>query len=151
MLAPMLAAVMAAAPAPPVIAVPSPPPVVLVPVHPSHPAIQAPRPPAPTVVRPPQPRRPAQDYVTPDDYTAAALAGRHEGWVAFILDVGPNGRVHGCRITRSSGVSILDSVTCAIMVRRARFTPAIDSNGQPAAGSIAQEIEWRLPGGAERG
>jgi protein TonB len=136
---------------PPVAVVNSAPPPVLIPVHPTHPAIRAPLPPPPVLVRAPEPRLPAQEYVRPEDYPASALADRAQGRVAFTLDVGPNGRAHGCRITRSSGSSALDSATCRIMVRRARFTPAIDSNGRPAGASVAQDIEWRLPSAAERG
>jgi periplasmic protein TonB len=140
----------AAAPPPPIISAPSPPPPMIVPspliVQPP----PAPPPPA-KVLRPPEPRRPAQAYVTRDDYPASALRMGAEGRVAFTLDVGPNGCVHGCTITRSSGSSALDSATCAIMVRRARFTPAIDSHGNPASGRARQEIEWRLPVPAERG
>ena len=155
------AALVLLAQSPPVAVSNSPPPIVAVPVHPGTPgyAIPAPFPPPPpsppaaTIVRQPQHRRSPQDYVTPDEYPASALARNEEGRVAFRLDVGPNGRVTGCAITGSSGSSALDSATCAIMVRRARFTPAGDSNGMPAPGQASGEIEWVLPEkpGAERG
>ena len=103
------------------------------------------------IMRAPQPRRSAQDYLSADDYPASALAAREEGRVGFVLAVGPNGRVHGCIVTRSSGSAALDSTTCALMRRRARFTPAIDSNGQPGSAMLTQEVEWTLPNGAERG
>jgi hypothetical protein len=31
------------------------------------------------------------------------------------------------------------------MRRRARFTPAMDSNGNPAAGTVDDQIAWHLP------
>jgi periplasmic protein TonB len=132
-----------------------PPPIISVPSYPGAPVYvpelarpyppPGPPPPAPNIVRPPQPRQPAQNYVTPDDYPASALAQRAQGRVKVRLTVGVNGRVVGCAITRSSGFSILDSVTCTLLRRRARFTPAIDSNGQPAVGVVASELIWRLP------
>ena len=130
---------------PPLIAVTdSPPPPVLV-IQP--PAIRpAPPPPAPRVVRPPQPRGNAQSLIGVEDYPQSALAAWQQGRVQFLLDVGANGRVTGCTITRSSGSSALDSTTCRLMRSRSRFTPAIDSNGNPAAGRVAQEVEWSLPG-----
>jgi protein TonB len=142
---------LALAPPPPVAVVNTAPPAVLVPVHPSHPAIRAPVSTPPVLARVPDPRLPAQAYLRAEDYPATALANREAGRVAFVLDVGPNGRVHGCRVTHSSGSAALDSATCRIMVRRARFSPAIDSNGQPASASVAESVEWRLPPGEERG
>jgi periplasmic protein TonB len=82
-----------------------------------------------------------------EDYPASALANREEGRAAFTLNVLDNGRVGGCVITRSTGSSALDHATCAIMVRRARFTPARDSNGNPAADTVSGSLEWRLPEG----
>ena len=146
--------------APPAPARPLPPPIMAVPVAPPPvltvvpPAILKPtRPPVSNlgIVRPPQPRRPAQEYVRAEDYPASALARREEGRVAFTLDVGPDGRVHGCTITRSSGSSALDSATCRLMRSRARFTPAIDRTGSPAPATISDEIVWRLPATTERG
>ena len=128
-----------------------PPPIVTVPVSPGVPVFRpappyaAPPPPATRIVRAPQERRPAQAYVSAGDYPASALANREAGRVRVTLDVGPNGRVHGCMVTRSSGSRALDSATCMILRRRARFTPAIASNGQPAAARVEQEVEWRLP------
>ena len=136
---------------PPVAATDSPPPpVVTVPHKPGPPSLAVPAPPRPAP-SPPEARRDPQQLILADDYPASALAERRQGTVAFTLDVGPDGRVHGCTITRSSGSSALDSATCAIMRRRARFTPAIDSRGMPVAGRVEQEVEWRLPEEGERG
>jgi periplasmic protein TonB len=142
---------------PPVAVANSPPPIVAVPHHPGVPGAvvppelappfppPGPLPPAPNIVRAPQPRASPASLVTPDDYPASARARREQGRVEVTLTVGPNGRAVGCVVTRSSGSSALDSTTCAIMVRRARFTPAVDSNGQPAVGTLDQWLEWRLP------
>jgi protein TonB len=82
-----------------------------------------------------------------DDYPAAASASGAEGTVQASLSVGPDGRVTGCNITRSSGNSSLDSTTCSILRRRAKFTPARDSNGQPTSDTIpTPPITWRLEG-----
>ena len=144
---------------PPVMVTNSPPPIVAVPHVPGTPVLvpypitPPPPPPRAAIVRPPQPRTPLQQLISADDYPASALRIGAQGSVGFILDVGPDGRVHGCTITRSSGSSALDSSTCAIMRRRARFTPAIDSNGMPAAGRVTGQAEWALPApaGVERG
>jgi protein TonB len=93
----------------------------------------------------PRERGSAQSYISPDDYPAAALGSRAEGPVRFTLTIDPGGRVVGCTIVRSSGSATLDAATCGIMHRRARFTPAMDSNGNPVTGTIIQEIVWKLP------
>jgi len=84
-------------------------------------------------------------FISPEDYPAAAIQVRQQGTVRFRLDVGPSGRVSGCTILVSSGSSVLDSTTCALMQRRARFTPATDSSGNPVQSSIDEQYSWKLP------
>jgi len=138
----MFAYLMFLAAVPPGIAVTNtaPPPVVLppqsLPPEAFHP---------PSVVRGPQERGTTQSYVSPDDYPAAAVGTGAHGIVRFVLTIDPSGRVIGCNITQSSGSPVLDAATCNIMRRRARYTPAMDSNGNPTAGTIEQQIEWNVP------
>jgi periplasmic protein TonB len=135
----------ASAEQPPVAVTNSPPPPIMVIPPRAFPPPIAPPPPGPRVVRPPQLRTAIAALVTPDDYPPSALAQKRQGRVDFILTVGPDGRVHGCAIVRSSGSAALDSATCLIMRRRARFTPAIDSNGNPATGEVRLFFKWTLP------
>ena len=133
---------------PPVAVVDSPaPPVhVLVLPGPSQPMSMAmPMPAPPATVRPPQPRFPIEAMIHVEDYPASALRNREQGRVGYTLLVGPNGRVPQCMVTRSSGSSALDSTTCRLLRSRARFTPAADSNGNPAPALAHGELEWRLP------
>lgn len=105
-------------------------------------------PPPPTAARIAEPARaraaPAS-YITAADYPESALRAREEGAVAYVLDVGADGRAATCTITRSSGSTSLDATTCRIMRSRARFTPARDTNGNPAASRLNQEVTWTLP------
>lgn len=117
-------------------------------------------PPAEKIVLPPPPPLPAPPkkvqaarakadlgtYVSNADYPAAALRNEDEGTTRFRLTVGPDGRVSGCTVTSSSGSGILDRATCSIMQKRARFTPARDSNGKPTADTVSSAIRWELPG-----
>ena len=91
------------------------------------------------------PLGPLANYVSEDDYPAAAIRSGAQGIVYFRLSVAPDGRVQGCAVTRSSGYDLLDSTTCRLMVRRVRFTPAIDPQGRPRVGEHEGYIEWRLP------
>lgn len=137
-----------------------PPPIVAVPPNPAPPVYAIPEaavppgppmPPPAIIVRQPQARTPLRQLISPEDYPASALAQKEEGRVAFLLDVGPDGRVYGCTIGHSSGSAALDSATCMIMRRRARFTPAIDSHGMQSAARVSSSFEWTLPEPAERG
>ena len=135
------------------------PPIVEVPYLPSAPVrvvpapiIVAPPPRTGIVAAPPRAKTPLQNLVSQADYPMSALASREQGRVGFRLDVGENGRVLACTITRSSGSRALDATTCRIVRSRARFTPARDNNGMPVGHWVKDAIEWRLPAGdGERG
>ena len=106
---------------------------------PAHPAAHA------VIVEPPRARAQLSALFHREDYPATALRAGEQGTVGFTLAIGPDGRVHGCTITRSSGSSWLDSTTCRILRSRARYTPARDSNGNPAPGEDRGVHVWRLP------
>ena len=74
--------------------------------------------------------------LTADDYPASAQAAGAEGTAQATLTIGPDGRVVACNITQSTGNSALDSATCNILRRRAKFTPARDSNGNPTTDTL---------------
>lgn len=78
------------------------------------------------------------------DYPQEALARNEEGRVGFQLQVDRDGRPSGCSILSSSGSSLLDSTTCRLLMERARFTPARDSQGKPSPDSFAGGIVWSL-------
>jgi TonB family protein len=78
------------------------------------------------------------------DYPAEARRNREEGVVGYRLEIGADGRVTRCRVTSPSGSASLDAATCRLLTKRARFTPARDSNGRPAPGAVWSRIAWRL-------
>lgn len=80
-----------------------------------------------------------------DDYPSSAQRNGEQGTTTVRLTIGPDGRVSGCDVTGSSGSSALDSTTCNVLRRRARFTPAKDTSGNPTTDSMSQRVTWRLP------
>lgn len=50
-----------------------------------------------------------------------------------------------CVIVESSGSALLDAASCGLAQRRFRYAAARDANGNPIAGQITRQIEWRLP------
>jgi len=141
---------------PPLVRVTAPPPPIIMQEAPTPPpippVIQAPPPPAP----PPPPRKvqsatsakgDLRTLFSADDYPAAAQSAGAEGTAQAQLTIGPDGRVVGCNLTRSTGNSSLDSATCNILRRRAKFTPARDSNGQATTDTVTTPpIVRRLEG-----
>ena len=72
---------------------------------------------------------------------------RAEGTAQAELTISASGTVVGCNLIRSTGNSALDSATCNILRRRAKFTPARDSNGNPTTDTITTPpIRWQLEG-----
>jgi TonB family protein len=92
-----------------------------------------------------QPRGNPGFWVSTADYPASALAAQQEGTTSFRLIIGPDGKPTECIITQSSGVAALDGATCSNAQRRARFTPALDSVGNPTIGSYSNRVTWRIP------
>lgn len=83
-------------------------------------------------------------WVVKDDYPAAAKRAGQEGLVGFTLVVGPEGRAIGCTVSESSGSAILDTATCTLLMRRARFASATDRRHAPVPDRWAGIIDWKL-------
>lgn len=81
-------------------------------------------------------------WVTTNDYPAQAIQQGMAGKVGFKLVVDRDGRASACTITQSSGWSTLDQATCALVMRRARFDPALDGLGEPTTGEYNNFITW---------
>ena len=79
------------------------------------------------------------------DYPPLAVKNKEQGTVQAELTVGPDGRVKACKILRSSNSISLDTATCNILVARAKFKPARDSNGNAVQNTfVTPPITWRL-------
>lgn len=142
---------------PPLVQVNTPPPptiqTITAPTPPPIPQV-VPAPPAPPPPPPPRKVQSAQSakgdlrtLFSEDDYPAAAQAAGATGTAQAELTIGPDGRVVGCNLVRSTGNSALDSATCNILRRRAKFTPARDSNGNPTTDTMTTPpIVWQLAG-----
>jgi protein TonB len=91
---------------------------------------------------PPPPAKPLLSY---EDYPAEALRNHWEGKVIADLTISPEGKVSACKIVKSSGHQILDDATCNIMIKRARFAPARDSNGNPVEDHFrTPPVNWEI-------
>lgn len=102
-------------------------------------------PPKPDLTRPVQPAAGRIGWVTTEDYPPQPLREGIKGAVAISVQVGADGRVQSCAVTKSSGNAALDDATCRLYVRRAHFQPALDAAGKPLASVYTDRIRWELP------
>ncbi len=104
--------------------------------------------PAPTPAFTPVSARPANDmhrWITADDYSRSDLTRNREGNARYRLVIGSNGRVDACEITSSTGHTSLDTATCRLIERRARFDPATNNQGERVVGTYTGNVTWQIP------
>jgi protein TonB len=92
-----------------------------------------------------KPKGNAGKWVTNDDYRSRWIMEEMAGTARFRLSIDARGKVTGCTITRSTGHAPLDSATCDLVTKRARFDAARDGNGKAVAGSYTGSVTWRIP------
>lgn len=80
-----------------------------------------------------------------DDYPDAAIRNGEQGDVQVRLSINAQGIVDDCTIIESSNSAALDTATCSILARRARFRPARDAAGNAVGDTYTQRVRWRLP------
>ncbi|MFZ4746639.1 MAG: energy transducer TonB [Sphingomonas sp.] len=72
-------------------------------------------------------------WLVSSDYPAGARFMGLQGIVNFRLSVDESGMPSACHIQQSSHPPEFDAALCSGMMRRARFTPALDKDGKPLA------------------
>ena len=84
-----------------------------------------------------------------EDYPTSAAEKREEGTVGFRLSLGTDGRVSQCTILATSGFADLDAATCAILRRRARFSPATNATGEATSDTYDSTYTWKYDASSE--
>lgn len=79
------------------------------------------------------------------DYPSIALREGKSGTVEYTVSVNASGRVSDCRVTKSSGASVLDQAACRGLMRYARFIPARNGEGENVEGQFSGRIQYTLP------
>lgn len=92
-----------------------------------------------------EPSSDAGRWVIDADYPRADFLAGNRGIATYLLNVDPEGAVTSCRIVDSTGFPGLDKQTCALMVIRATFHPALGSDGRPVASYYINRVFWNLP------
>ena len=100
-----------------------------------------------SLTRGPTPTGNPRNWAQPSDYPTSALFGGHSGLVQFRLDVGTDGLPYGCRILYRTNPDEFADLSCQLLMRRARFTPALDAHGKPIKWFYMNRILW-ISGGS---
>jgi protein TonB len=68
----------------------------------------------------------------------AYASGMERGTVGVAIKVNPDGSASNCRVVRSSGNPVADTLMCQMTEQYIRFRPARDSDGR----AVAQDVTW---------
>lgn len=103
-------------------------------------------PPPPTPYRPKmaQPKGNWTGWVKNSDYPKQLTNGE-SGVTGFRLLIDRKGRPVKCIVTLSSGTPLLDELTCALLMKRANFSPALDGYRKPVEGTYSTRVRWVAP------
>ena len=80
------------------------------------------------------------------DYPTSALRENKEGLVYFRLSIDPNGKITQCSVQRAINQSEFARITCDLISKRGRFTPARDLAGTPVPGFFISSVRFNIPG-----
>lgn len=84
-------------------------------------------------------------YAQDADYPRKALREGREGTATFKVRISDTGQPTNCVIVQSSGSPDLDEATCKTIIKRARFAPAKNENGQPIESEFSSAVTWKIP------
>jgi len=84
-------------------------------------------------------------WIVSSDYPLDMLSAGQPALVNFRLSIGANGVPTACYIQSTTRPKEFDNAVCKSVMRRARFSPAIDAQGQPLASYYQNSVYFRLP------
>lgn len=84
-------------------------------------------------------------WIRTDDYPTKMLRAGQAAIVQVRLDVGPDGAVSKCHILETTRAKEFDDAVCQSFTKRAKFEPAIDSEGKAVASYWQRTVQFRLP------
>lgn len=91
------------------------------------------------------PLKPNQDpqlWLRSWDYPTAEEAHGAQSMVTFTLLVGANGVPTDCAVSRSYGSAAFREQTCGLILKRARFKPARNAQGQAVRSAYVDTVNW---------
>ncbi|MEP0189451.1 MAG: energy transducer TonB [Erythrobacter sp.] len=93
--------------------------------------------------QPPSPLN-GDKWLSAQDWPAYLRRAKMEGTVTFRLTVGKNGKPSACSILRSNKPQLFDDAVCLALLKRAKFEPARDGEGEPVASYYLTSVTFRF-------
>lgn len=95
------------------------------------------------LTRPAQPITSPGGWVTTQDYPSKMLNEGQSAIVEFRLSVDAEGKPTGCFIQLTTRPAEFDKAVCGALMKRARFTPALDEDAKPLTSYYRNTITFR--------
>lgn len=95
--------------------------------------------------RPTTPSNNPASWITTSDYPTQAMFQGTGGIVQFRLDVNSIGKVTGCYILSRTSPDLFADQTCRLIKQRARFQPALDSEGRAISSFYVNKVRFYAP------
>ncbi len=98
-----------------------------------------------TLSRAATPLKSPDTWIKSYDYPKGMLFAGQPALVNFRLSIGPDGVPTACHIQATTRPKEFDNAVCKSVMKRARFSPALDAQGQPLASYYQNNVYFRLP------
>jgi hypothetical protein len=98
-----------------------------------------------TLTRKAEPLKSPGDWIKSSDYPENMLRAGQPALVSFRLSIGPDGIPTACHIQATTRPKEFDNAVCKSVMRRARFSPALDATGQPLMSYYQNNVYFHLP------
>ncbi len=97
------------------------------------------------LTQPVKPLKSPGEWIVASDYPLQMLVAGQPALVSFRLSVGADGVPTACHIQATTRPKEFDDAVCKSVMRRARFSPAIDAEGMPLASYYQNSVYFRIP------
>ncbi len=94
--------------------------------------------------QPSRPKQPLRQFFSRGTFPTLALQSGNTGTVGVSLMIDEAGKVRDCMVEETSGFATLDSTSCYVISSRARFEPAVGTDGKSAKSAYFQRIHWQI-------
>jgi hypothetical protein len=98
-----------------------------------------------TLTRYLEPLSSPEKWVVSGDYPTKMVSEGQPALVQFRLSVGADGVPLSCHIQLTTRPKEFDAAVCHALMRRARFNPALDADGQPLTSYYLNTVRFALP------
>lgn len=95
-----------------------------------------------TLSQRPKPTESPGVWIRSADYPTSALRGGKSASIAFRLTIDATGKPSSCKIQKATDSPEFIKHTCDLLMRRARFSPALDSQGAPVPSYYVNSVNW---------